>query len=1080
MIATTRIPDAVKARFPRHVRKRGRRLQRADRVTYDVDATGMIVNWVEDDDGCHYSVGVFHRDEGDFQCDCRSFEHAEVCEHVWAVLTDDGLTSNRGEAGRAPTLGDPLHAAIESAMSSCLEEIEVSDDEPVEAPPNWRSDMNTAINDVKAPNTLAAAPAGTTRPLHFLLEMSSLPHSDTFIIRFGDSRDDVDQGDASAESITLTGVPRIESVDNEEDARLLSALLSTHDGSHYGDHLQLRSGALAFLGPALCATGRFRARRDERIDDVPFTFDDAGPWHVSIEIDEIDEAWRPRFRMTRNGRDFAVSTVDAVFAGGIAIAENTFLLLDTVRAGAVFRWTGKRSDIRIPIDEASHFFERLAFLGLDHHLRLPDGWREMSPASFDDVGRALHIREKESYYGRRKLIGQVEFNYGDGATFDADNKSITYIDVESREVRRRDAIGERRAMDQLVSAGARIDGENLDDFAGGDVAFRRDGFETSVAELIDLGWTVRVDGSRYHTACTSNLQVTSKIDWFDLHGHVVFGNQTVDLTHLMKALDTDTDTIDLGDGSRGILPAAWRGSRDWIRLARTADDGLRFRRSQGLILDLLLAEMPSVDIDEKFEKLRGDLKNFRGIKPIREPAGFVGELRPYQRRGLGWIRFLEKYALGGCLADDMGLGKTVQVLAYLQSRKTRRRRAKTTLVVAPRSVVANWMTEARRFTPDLALLDYRGPERVALRDDLLTHDIVFTTYGVMRRDIEFLKDLEFGTVVLDEAHAIKNEQSQTSKASRLLRGELRLALTGTPIENGLGELWSLFEFVNPGMLGGSAAFRDLTTDDPERLTALAKTIAPFLLRRTKKQVAPDLPEKTEQTITCSLGKEQRRLYDELLESYRASVLDKVDDIGLGRSKMHVLEALLRLRQTACHPGLVDEKFDDVEAAKLEVLLPRLEELVAEGRKALVFSQFTKLLTRVRARLDAAGIVYEYLDGRTRKRAPKVERFQTDPDCSVFLVSLKAGGVGLNLTAAESVFLLDPWWNPAVEAQAVDRAHRIGQTEKVFAYRIVAENTIEEKILELQAQKRDLAESIVRADETVMKSLTRDDIERLLG
>ena len=336
-------------------------------------------------------------------------------------------------------------------------------------------------------------------------------------------------------------------------------------------------------------------------------------------------------------------------------------------------------------------------------------------------------------------------------------------------------------------------------------------------------------------------------------------------------------------------------------------------------------------------------------------------------------------------------------------------------------------------------------------------------------------------MILDEAQAIKNASTTTTKATRLLQARQRLALSGTPVQNHLGELWSLFEFLNPGMLGSASVFR-LASSDPDDATRalLSRALRPFILRRTKSQVAKDLPERTEETIFCELEDQQRRLYNELREHYRQSLLARVDRDGLAKSKMHVLEALLRLRQAACHPGLIEKERAAEPSAKLDALLPQLEEVLEENHKALVFSQFTSLLSLVRRRLDAAGMTYEYLDGQTQDREACVRRFQEDPDCKLFLISLKAGGLGLNLTAAEYVFLLDPWWNPAIEAQAIDRAHRIGQKQHVFAYRLIARDTVEEKILELQKTKRALADAIIGAENSLLGGLQRDDLELLLS
>ncbi|HEX2490946.1 MAG TPA: DEAD/DEAH box helicase, partial [Blastocatellia bacterium] len=565
-------------------------------------------------------------------------------------------------------------------------------------------------------------------------------------------------------------------------------------------------------------------------------------------------------------------------------------------------------------------------------------------------------------------------------------------------------------------------------------------------------------------------------------------------------------------------------------LGETCEDHLRFRKTQVGMLNALLSSQPEADFDESFARARDELKRFEGVKPVDPPNEFNGELRPYQKDGLGWINFLRQFSFGGCLADDMGLGKTVQVLALLESR--RRLREETgrrgdgatgrggdeatgrkiskgkrrsdeansngvggdeiadspvapSLVIVPKSLVFNWKQEAAKFAPKLRVLDHTGYAR---EKESLEHfddyDLILTTYGTLRNDAVLFKDTRFDYVILDEAQAIKNSDTASAKAARLLNGDHRLALSGTPIENHLGELWSLFEFLNPGMLGAASIFKITggvgRNPDEETRQLLAQALRPFILRRTKSQVAKDLPAKQEQTIFCELEPEQRKLYNELRDHYRNTLLDLVARDGVAKSKMQALEALLRLRQAALHPGLIDKKRVKEDSAKLDLMLPQLVELFEEGHKVLVFSQFTSFLAILRQRLDKEKIEYEYLDGSTRDRQACVERFQNDPDCKLFLISLKAGGLGLNLTAAEYVYLLDPWWNPAVESQAIDRAHRIGQTRQVFAYRIIARDTVEEKVLALQNTKRDLADAIVNADNSLIRNLTKEDLELLLS
>jgi SNF2 family DNA or RNA helicase len=444
------------------------------------------------------------------------------------------------------------------------------------------------------------------------------------------------------------------------------------------------------------------------------------------------------------------------------------------------------------------------------------------------------------------------------------------------------------------------------------------------------------------------------------------------------------------------------------------------------------------------------------------------------------MQFLREFGFGGCLADDMGVGKTAQVLAVLETRRAEG--FGPSLVVVPKSVMFNWREESARFTPRLSVLEHHGTARDT--SQIARHDLVLTTYGTMLRDVASLAKIQFDYVVLDEAQAVKNASTASAKAVRLLRGRHRLALSGTPVENHLGELWSLFEFLNPGMLGEAKMLQMAggmaRNPSEEARQLLSQALRPFILRRTKQQVARELPEKTEQTIFCELEGPQKKQYEELRQHYRVSLLDRVKTQGLGRSKMHVLEALLRLRQAACHPGLLDVKRVDEPSAKLDTLLEQLAEVREGGHKALVFSQFTSLLSIVRRRLDEDKVRYEYLDGATNNRQAHVEAFQTDPEIGLFLISLKAGGLGLNLTAAEYVFLLDPWWNPAVEAQAVDRAHRIGQTRPVFAYRLIARDTVEEKVLQLQKTKRDLADAILSEDNSLIRDLKSEDLELLLS
>jgi superfamily II DNA or RNA helicase len=763
-------------------------------------------------------------------------------------------------------------------------------------------------------------------------------------------------------------------------------------------------------------------------------------------------------------------------------------------------------------------------------------------------------------------VETAEVGEGDGtAPVTASDEASATVDTTAadtatqppRRLIRRDPRAERDALSALGSVGARQTAATSSEA----ILLSTQHIAGAVNQLISRGWAVTADRHTLRTGGPPSLSISSGIDWFELRGTMQFERadgeqQEVTLPEILAAARSGQHMITLGDGSQGLLPEAWLAEHGLLtQLGETQGDALRFKSSQVAMLDALLDEKELARVDDTFEQARRKLREFEGVQPLDAAPEFKGTLRQYQREGIGWMAFLRWFGMGGILADDMGLGKTIQVLAVLQARHNGAAEHikgdlfrptsteedgsahRPSLIVVPRSVVFNWVDEAQKFTPDLRVLAYTGSDRQALRDAFQHYDVIVTSYGLMRRDIEELRQFGFDYVVLDEAQAIKNPSSQAAKATRLLDAPHRLALTGTPIENHLGDLWSIFEFLNPGMLGASARFSELirasgagrggangasqnngdthhgesapTSAVPESeaddasadgqsngedeanqpdaaVKQIAQALRPFILRRSKQQVLADLPEKTEQTIICQMEGQQQQVYDELRQYYRGNLMQQLDEAGtrrsdaLGQQAFMVLEALLRLRQAACHPALIDKGREDEPSAKLEALEQMLSDVIDEGAKALVFSQFTSMLNLVRRRFDQQGINYVYLDGQTRNREEVVKQFQNDDNVQVFLISLKAGGFGLNLTAAEYVFILDPWWNPAVESQAIDRTHRIGQTRPVFAYRLICEETVEQRVVELQQAKRDLAEAVVGGEENLLRSLSRDDLEALLS
>lgn len=587
---------------------------------------------------------------------------------------------------------------------------------------------------------------------------------------------------------------------------------------------------------------------------------------------------------------------------------------------------------------------------------------------------------------------------------------------------------------------------------------------------------------------TMRVHITSGIDWFDLKTFIEYGDQQISLHDLRKALKRGEHYIKLADGSIGQIPAEWLEKYKHLwGLAEETEDGFRVSDVHLPLLDSLLEEDASLQPPPDLIQRREHLRRFERIEPRPLPSGFVGELRPYQKHGFDWLHFLHEYKFGGILADDMGLGKTVQVLAYLQSKREQASAESeaASLLVVPKSLIVNWQRESEKFTPGLRFLEYMGNFRNKDTSAFDNYDVILTTYGTMLRDIELLRKYEFDHIVLDESQAIKNPLAKSAKAARLLQGNHRIVLTGTPVENNTFELWSQFAFLNPGLLGNMDYFKREfanpieSSGDEESAALLRKLVYPFILRRTKEQVAPELPPRTERIVYTDMDSAQKKLYTQTREKYRAELLGLIESEGIQDVRFRILEGLLRLRQIAIHPALVDKKYKG-EAPKFEILLETLETLQAENHKALIFSQFVETLKLVRRELDARGFKYVYLDGQTSNRQSRVDQFQNNPDYPFFLISLKAGGVGLNLTAADYVIHLDPWWNPAVEMQASDRAHRIGQDKPVFVYKIIARDTVEEKILQLQEKKRALVKSIIATEAGFFKSLTRDDVKSLFS
>lgn len=578
------------------------------------------------------------------------------------------------------------------------------------------------------------------------------------------------------------------------------------------------------------------------------------------------------------------------------------------------------------------------------------------------------------------------------------------------------------------------------------------------------------------------LEINENIDWFDIHAVVKFGDFSISFKELRKLIRNNKNQFTLPNGEIAVIPDAWVERYAEI-FSFIRDDEPNSSRLDKHHLALVHQAEEDNNARVTLDKKLLQLKNFDTIEAQEVPESFKGELRPYQKAGYDWLVFLNKYNFGGCLADDMGLGKTVQTLALLQNEKLRGV-LNASLLIMPTSLIYNWKRESKKFTPNLEIFDYTGSNRQKDISLFQGYDLVVTSYGIIRRDIEDLASYYFNYVVLDESQAIKNPASNIAKSVGKLNSKHRLILTGTPLENSTLDLWSQMNFINPGLLGSQSFFKKKYLipiekhQSEEQTKRLYNIIKPFILRRHKSQVAKDLPEKIENIYFSTMTEDQRLKYDEVKNQYRNEILSHIETHGVNKSHIILLQGLTKLRQIANHPKLTDPDYKG-DSGKMEDMFMMLKNALAENHKILIFSQFVKHLDIVRELLAKTGLDYCYLDGATKNREAQVERFQNDDNVRLFLISLRAGGLGLNLTEADYVFLLDPWWNPAVEAQAIDRAHRIGQTKKVFTYKFIMRDSVEEKILELQQRKVKLAQDLITTDKGFTKNLTAEDISALL-
>jgi SNF2 family DNA or RNA helicase len=690
-----------------------------------------------------------------------------------------------------------------------------------------------------------------------------------------------------------------------------------------------------------------------------------------------------------------------------------------------------------------------------------------------------------------KMVFELQFHYGD-YSFKADNPNPTLVRHEKTDDDftffkiKRDLDWEKEKLSFLKSIDFEVVNAKKvmnkgESFSW--MAIHRDSLEGHDFHLKQNP----KDNKRYFTGMsTISIEINENIDWFDIKAIIKFGDYKVPFYYLKNLILKKQKEFKLPNGEIAIIPDEWFTKYSELFAFMDGvddDDDHKLKKHHvALVQELSEDSLAKVTMNRKLAQLR----NFDHIEEYALPVDFKGTLRPYQHAGYNWMHFLNNYKFGGCLADDMGLGKTVQTLAFLLSQKNADPAIKnTSLLVVPTSLIYNWELEARKFAPTLKLHIYTGTNRDKNTEKFTKYDLIITSYGIARLDEELIKKFYFHYIILDESQAIKNPGSNTSKAVRNLGSRFKLILTGTPIENSTMDLWSQMTFINPGLLGSQSFFRDEFLNpiekkgDEEKTRKLYSIIKPFILRRQKTQVAKDLPEKIESIRYCHMTEAQEKLYEETKSYFRNKILENETETKNGQKQIILLQGLTKLRQIANHPLMIDENYEG-DSGKLEDVFYMMHEAIEGGHKVLVFSQFVKHLAIFRNYLEEKNITYSYLDGSSHDRQQQVEEFQKNDSIKIFLISLKAGGVGLNLTAADYVFILDPWWNPAVEAQAVDRAHRIGQSKTVFTYKFITKNSVEEKILVLQNKKKALAGDLISNEESFVKSLSKEDIEMILS
>jgi SNF2 family DNA or RNA helicase len=991
------------------------------------------------------------------KCDCRRYKLTEYCSHLWALI----LAS---EIEQFPELGKSLTTV--EFISSFENDSVHTEAEVIEQGSDILQNLSNAIEvESKEIQLQSSIDENKERTLRFRLN-SNLEMQKGFLrIDFlidGKSiqlTDSILKDFKSSDRAILEILRRMSSVQSK-------TYWSRKKIKGKNSFCEIPIESIELLLPTIVEKGLYDIN-DERLE---YNFTEKLKCHNRLDH---ESSWRfiPYFMFYKSKID--IHKITLIQNNPLAIHEGKLLKVDFRGLNAFVtefkkgKTSFKKEDLSADeIKNLVHKFPNLTKIELPEEIKI--NTKKVKPK----VRMSIDISS-----GAKGTILWAQFTTAFDEEWHSPLSPQSLTSKDLRKIKRKDEKAEEKIY-QKVSEILKLNVNNQDFTRK--VKVETDNFNLTIESLIELGIEVYAKNRKVSVPKVSNISLKTEDDWFEVKSKLEFSEESLYTPQILTLAKSNQNLIELKNGTLGLLPEQWLKKHLHLEyLAEHKDEKFLIAKDHSLYLDLLFEKKLLQTDKPHYSELISKLKTVKDSPHVEVPSSFKATLRDYQQLGVNWLSFLDKLGLGGCLADEMGLGKTVQILAHLETLREQGRTRH--LIIVPKSLVYNWKREANKFCPKMKVVTYDGTKEQ--RKKLLKEkfDLIICTYGIIRNDIHDLDETNFDTVILDEAQHIKNEQSLTAKSVMLINSRQRFIATGTPVENSLAELFSLFKFLSPKVFGTKKISRENLIDGNESVvTNILKGLRPLILRRLKSEVLKELPEKSESILNVQLGPEQRKIYQDLKDHYRSKLMDKVEKFGIKKSKIHILEALLRLRQAACHPGLINPNYKNSSSAKLDALMEKLSIIGQTKEKVLVFSQFTQFLKLLETRLSDENIQYCYLDGQTNNREKVIEEFKTNSKKVVFLISLKAGGYGLNLTEANYCFLLDPWWNPAVEGQAIDRMHRIGQFKKVFAFKLLSENTIEEKIIALQDKKKKLMEDILYSNETVLKDIDSSDLTFLFS